>query len=210
MRYAYGDARETRGAHRSVRERQRALRSASSTGDSGSAECGSGPGVAAPADAPTWTAVEGTLGLTTDSDGNYVSETGATFGGGVLFRTLRWNRTIRRASPTRCRAGATSPMSAFSAKNVAVCYSGAFKLVSGVSWSAPIFSALQTQVDQVLGTRMGRVNGRLYGLAAKGTPGIFHDVTTGSNGMYTAGPGYDNVTGIGSIDGFALATALSR
>jgi subtilase family serine protease len=181
---------------------------ASSTGDSGSAECGSGPGVAAPADAPTWTAVGGT-GLTTDANGNYLSETGATFGGGgysVLFAEPHYQTRIANPLPN----GRNVPDVAFAAKNVAVCYSGAFKLVSGVSWSAPIFSALQTQIDQVVGKRMGRVNGRLYGLAAKGTPGIFHDITTGSNGMYTAGPGYDNVTGIGSIDGYAFATALSR
>ena len=33
----------------------------------------------------------------------------------------------------------------------------------------------------------------------------FHDVTTGSNVFNTAGTGYDNVTGIGSIDGWLLA-----
>ena len=34
------------------------------------------------------------------------------------------------------------------------------------------------------------------------------DVTSGSNGAYSAGPGYDLVTGIGAPQGWALANAL--
>ena len=30
----------------------------------------------------------------------------------------------------------------------------------------------------------------------------FHDITSGSNGAYSAHAGYDNVTGIGSIKGY--------
>jgi kumamolisin len=37
----------------------------------------------------------------------------------------------------------------------------------------------------------------LYG--ACGTA-AYHDVTKGSNGDFTAGPGYDTVTGVGTVD----------
>jgi len=38
---------------------------------------------------------------------------------------------------------------------------------------------------------------------------VFHDVTTGSNGAYQAGPGWDAVTGWGSPNADALVTALT-
>ena len=36
----------------------------------------------------------------------------------------------------------------------------------------------------------------------------FHDVTSGSNGGFAAGTGYDDVTGWGSYNGAGLAAAL--
>ncbi len=36
------------------------------------------------------------------------------------------------------------------------------------------------------------------------------DIVSGSNGAYTAGPGYDRVTGIGVPDVAALITALTQ
>jgi kumamolisin len=44
------------------------------------------------------------------------------------------------------------------------------------------------------------------------TPGAavpgFRDITTGNNGAYTAGPGWDACSGLGSPDGTALLTRL--
>ena len=69
---------------------------------------------------------------------------------------------------------------------------------------------------------LGNINKKLYSMAAGGAPGVFHDVTTGSNIVpcqtgtlnctngrfgYTAGVGYDLVTGLGSVDGYNLITA---
>ena len=49
----------------------------------------------------------------------------------------------------------------------------------------------------------------LYAHAGTGlTPAGFRDVTTGSNGAYTAGPGWDPCTGLGTPNGQALLTAL--
>jgi kumamolisin len=31
-------------------------------------------------------------------------------------------------------------------------------------------------------------------------PTAFHDITIGANGLYTAGPGYDLITGLGTPD----------
>jgi len=34
---------------------------------------------------------------------------------------------------------------------------------------------------------------------------VFHDITSGNNGAFSAAPGYDDVTGIGSTKSFAFA-----
>jgi kumamolisin len=38
---------------------------------------------------------------------------------------------------------------------------------------------------------------------------VFHDVTSGSNGAWHAGPGWDPVTGWGSPDAYQLVSALT-
>src|SRR5207249_11940522 len=67
---------------------------------------------------------------------------------------------------------------------------------------------------------LSNINPNLYRLAQV-SPGVFHDVTTGSNIVpcktgtrdcttgqfgYRAGPGYDLVTGLGSVDAYKLIT----
>jgi len=39
-------------------------------------------------------------------------------------------------------------------------------------------------------------------------PGAFRDITSGANGAYRAGPGWDTCTGFGSPDGAKLTAAL--
>jgi hypothetical protein len=74
------------------------------------------------------------------------------------------------------------------------------------------------------GAGLGNINPRLYSLAQT-TPDAFHDITTGNNIItvtctsrssrncaagsfgYNAGPGYDQVTGLGSVDAYKLVTA---
>jgi hypothetical protein len=66
------------------------------------------------------------------------------------------------------------------------------------------------------------MNPRLYSLAAA-APQVFHDITTGNNVVtpcssrarlctagaigYNAGDGYDQVTGLGSVDAYNLVTS---
>lgn len=76
----------------------------------------------------------------------------------------------------------------------------------GTSAVAPLWSALIALINQQLGKPLGFVNTALYGAAAKKA---LHDITSGTNGAYTAGPGWDACTGLGSPDGQALLTALS-
>ena len=95
--------------------------------------------------------------------------------------------------------------------------------VGGTSVPAPVFAGIVALLNQSLaragkGTA-GNINPELYSLAR--TPGIFHAVTAGDNIVpcaagtpnctsgsygYSAGRGYDSVTGLGSIDAHAMVT----
>ena len=62
---------------------------------------------------------------------------------------------------------------------------------------------------EATGQRFGLLQPALYAGVTPGAdvPG-FHDITSGNNGAYTAGPGWDACTGLGSPDGTALLTRL--
>jgi pseudomonalisin len=95
--------------------------------------------------------------------------------------------------------------------------------VAGTSAGAPSFAGIAALLSQRAGSRLGNLNPLLYSLGAaqygtsgvaRGGPGPFNDVTTGTNTVpgvtgYDAGPGYDAVTGLGSINAAALAPALA-
>jgi kumamolisin len=77
----------------------------------------------------------------------------------------------------------------------------------GTSAVAPLWSGLIALLNQKLGKPLGFVHQALYRLPK--TAGAFHDITTGSNGAFTAGPGWDAATGLGSPSGEKLLEALS-
>jgi subtilase family serine protease len=94
-------------------------------------------------------------------------------------------------------------------------------VAGGTSFAAPIFAGMLAIIEQrVGGSGLGLVNPTLYTLAANaGTYSTaFHDITSGSNeclagsayctsagaAVYTATTGYDEATGLGSIDLYNL------
>ncbi len=95
-------------------------------------------------------------------------------------------------------------------------------VIGGTSAAAPTFAGIVALLVQQTNQPQGNVNPILYGLAASSS-NAFHDITTGDNmvpctqgskdcpasGMigYSAGPGYDLATGLGSLDVGALAAA---
>jgi len=106
---------------------------------------------------------------------------------------------------------------------------GNFTVVGGTSAVAPTFSATMALVNQFVGntppTGLAPINPTLYQLYTS-NPTAFHDVKTGSNVVpcstgtpdcpagtsefgYSSGTGYDEVTGLGSVNGFALAEAFA-
>ncbi len=75
----------------------------------------------------------------------------------------------------------------------------------GTSAVAPLWSALVALINEGRGTPLGYLNPVLYAAGAKG----FRDITSGTNGAYQAGPGWDTCTGLGSPNGQALLKALA-
>jgi len=77
--------------------------------------------------------------------------------------------------------------------------------IGGTSAVAPLWAGLIARVNQALGAPAGFVAPRLYALL--GTR-AFHDITSGDNGSYRAGPGWDACTGLGSPDATRLLDGL--
>jgi kumamolisin len=87
---------------------------------------------------------------------------------------------------------------------------GQDQVVGGTSAVAPLWAALVALINQETGTRAGFLNPKLYPLGESD----FHDITSGNNddgglGYYSAAPGWDPCTGLGSPDGEAILQALS-
>lgn len=95
-------------------------------------------------------------------------------------------------------------------------------LAGGTSFGAPTFAGIVALLNQQVGGAQGNVNPTLYKLNGT-TPTAFHDVTTGNNIVpcqvgtpncpssgsygYSAGTGYDLVTGLGSLEVTNLVNA---
>ena len=80
--------------------------------------------------------------------------------------------------------------------------------VGGTSAVAPLWAGLIALFNQSLGQAVGYFNPNLYQTIAT-TKGTFRDITSGNNGDYSAGPGWDACSGWGSPNGTALLQALS-
>ena len=95
-------------------------------------------------------------------------------------------------------AGDADPNSGYSVR-----VDGQDLVVGGTSAVAPLWAGLVARLNHALGSPVGFVHARLYA-----TPTSFHDITSGNNGAYQAGPGWDACTGLGSPEGAALLSAL--
>jgi len=101
---------------------------------------------------------------------------------------------------------------------------GDFAAVGGTSAAAPTFAGILALINQHLGlSGSGNINPNLYSLSVS-NPAAFHDITTGNNIVpctagstgcpaashqygFSATAGYDQVTGLGSVDANQLALA---
>lgn len=81
--------------------------------------------------------------------------------------------------------------------------------VGGTSAVAPLWAGLLALINQSLGKPVGYLNPTLYQSIAGQRGGAFNDITSGNNGDYSAGPGWDPCSGWGSPNGTTLLQGLS-
>jgi subtilase family serine protease len=96
-------------------------------------------------------------------------------------------------------------------------------IVGGTSAGAPSFAGILALINQAIGSNgLGNVNATLYSLAGS-AQSAFHDIKLGDNKVpclqgstdcpsggtigYSAGPGYDQASGLGSLDVYNLVTS---
>jgi subtilase family serine protease len=79
----------------------------------------------------------------------------------------------------------------------------------GTSLATPLWAGMMADVNQYVQSQgkspLGFLTPLLYEIALAGQFPAYHDITSGTNGHYQAGPGWDAITGLGSPDLYNLA-----
>jgi len=94
---------------------------------------------------------------------------------------------------------------------------GELYVVGGTSAASPSFAGVMALIVQHTAARQGNANIAFYSLASKqraGGASVFHDITIGNDSVpgqtgFNATVGYDQATGLGSIDGSVLVSHWS-
>jgi kumamolisin len=182
------------------------------SGDNGSSDGGSGNNVDFPASSPHVLGCGGTELIAANGViqqevvWNDQPQGGGASGGGVssVFPIPPWQMKANVPKPPTSAGGRGVPDVAGDASpetGYNVLYDGQAGVVGGTSAVAPLWAALIALLNQQRGSNIGFANLALYQNAENG----FHDITEGSNGAYSAGPGWDACTGLGSPNGSQLS-----
>jgi len=175
-------------------------------GDDGSTDGGTGNNVDFPGSSPHVLCCGGTK---LDANGSTIvsevvwNETanneGAT-GGGVsnLFPLPSWQANANVPAPSVNAGGRGVPDvsgDADPATGYSIRVDGQSMVIGGTSAVAPLWAGLVAVANQQLGTQVGFIQPAIY--AAKAAA-AFNDITQGNNGAFSAGPGWDAASGLGS------------
>lgn len=157
-----------------------------------------------------------------DGDG-LRNDNGGSTGGGVSthFNRPSWqNVTIVSVNPGSIEGRVVPDVAADASANTGywTVVDGQGGVAGGTSAAAPLWASLIARINGSLpaGKQVGYLTPLLYQQGADGTPlgqDVCRDITQGDNitaaaGGYTAGPGYDAVSGWGVPEGNNLLTAL--
>jgi kumamolisin len=186
------------------------------SGDNGSSDGVSGNNVDFPASSPHVLGCGGTElvaangAIQQEVVWNDQPQGGGATGGGIssFFPLSSWQANANvPPSPTSGGgrgvpdvAGDASPETGYN-----VLFDGQATVVGGTSAVAPLWAALTALLNQQRGSNIGFVNPTLYQNAENG----FQDITQGNNGSYSAGPGWDPCTGLGSPNGNQLSQTFA-
>jgi len=129
---------------------------------------------------------------------------GATGGGySNVFQRPQWQAAVA-TQPSRGvpdTSGNADPDTGYT-----VLVDGEHLTVGGTSAAAPLWAGLVARCNQMLNTRLGLINPLLYAINQNNG---FRDITQGNNGGFSATPGWDPCTGLGTPIGNRLLQALS-
>ncbi len=185
-------------------------------GDNGSSDGATGNNVDFPASSPHVLACGGTKltgsGSTISSEvvwNEQASGEGAT-GGGVsnVFALPSWQANAKVPAPSGSTGGRGVPDVSGDADPVTgyqVRVDGQSLVIGGTSAVAPLWAGLIALNNQQNGKSAGFIQPQIY--AAKAASG-FHDIISGNNGAFFAGPGWDACTGLGSPIGATIIALL--
>ena len=187
-------------------------------GDNGAYDNGYSLSVDEPAAEPMVTGV-GISKLSVTSTGAYSSETASLYGGGGISG-VEAIPSYQQGMISQASLGSTSnrnvpdvALTADPATGYAFYISGAWNGYWGSSLAAPIWAAFTALVNQSVvplnQNGAGFINPLIYQIAQSGNfANDFHNITTGNNSFYPAGPGYSDATGLGSMNALNLYNDL--
>jgi len=190
-----------------------------SSGDSGALpgpvkDCGNKFGVSYPGSDPSVVSVGGTSLLLNDDD-TIAKEAAWSLSGGGKAKPLPrpfW-QVMSTLGPGRYRFAPDVAFVGNQNTGVAIVYRGRWEAAGGTSLGAPAWAgiwALLEQNTKRAGKILGPAPSLLYQIGNSSQYATaFDDVTTGSNGHYRAGVGWDAVTGWGTPNVSGLAAVLS-
>jgi len=173
------------------------------TGDNGSNDGvgGSANYVDYPSSSPYTTAVGGTsLTCPNNIYDTFTNEAAWNSGGGGVSTS---NSKPVYQSALTVSGRSTPDIAAVADPNTGVVFlvNGVYEIIGGTSVAAPIVAAFLAAINY-----NSFVNPRLYAAPSS----CYHDITTGSNGAFSANSGYDNCTGFGTLNGSVLANVLTN
>jgi kumamolisin len=179
------------------------------TGDTGgdaNTGCSGGPEPEYPSASPQVVAVGGTnvalqrgpLGGITGFSESAWDQSGGGFS--TEFLAPSWQEVGSAKAPISANGHRGMPDVSASADYNFLYFNGGQAAGGGTSFSTPLWAGMVAEMDALRGTNFGLMDPQLYQVAADntGSTSPFHDITTGSNCLGPAGPGWDTATGWGS------------
>lgn len=194
------------------------------SGDSGSYECGGKTSAQSyPAVSPYVIAVGGTS-LTTNSSGVWSGETvwacsssstcannGGTGGGPSLTESApSWQKSAGVLGSSTKRGVPDIAFDADPNTGALPIVSGKATQYGGTSLATPIFVGFWARIQSAHSNSLAFPATALYQYGVANQSTIFHDVTSGSNGGYSAKAGWDYTTGFGSLNVGNFATFVNN